>query len=689
MSRNSVFRFIAITFILVIAGFASLSAQTDNVTFTNFPQQKWVLMGFPITPNNTNPDSIFNKYFNVAGTDWRFSRWNIGHQTYIRWNELDLNPAGETENWGDPETIRPGFGYWMYQTPTQNANVSVTGTLIPQTTDYYIPIDPPQGSYAGITMVANPFNFPTDWKNTYIKVTEGNKVTELTLEQASVAGVIDPYAYKWDVENGVYIPYHRTAGGVFDIWDGYWVEQVMPSCGELVVCKTEGVHSGDKTYPHAIKFHDDRVGGKGDCLGEDFVQETERYNFIVSGAGGTCSVETRADGTYQNSCNLTVGSSFTDNNGFKVECVGIEPYETVAGYYIYRFDVTSLSMSKKQGLSQITFDFVDGDVYVPDVPAQSGGNDPHEYHSYTTFRYPYTTKASKTVLASIELKIPAINAGAKSLAKKADHYPVVSSAMSIRDWFVPVSIFNADSSVRDDYNGFGIMSDASDNYDVNDAKNFSPMFSKYVDVYFKHDDINELTNYWWERPTKVCYDVRSDSASKTWNMTVMSGKTPNTTFTLRWDAQSITDEWSVELIDVANQVTIDMKTQNSYQFTTSADSGYVKTMFQITAVFLPFSKVENETQPVHFGLSANYPNPFNSTTVIPFVLEKPAMTTLSIYTMNGKLVRTLTNERLSAGKYELKWNGTNQSGKPVSSGIYIYRLTSGGRTEMKKMSFVK
>ncbi|MFA4840058.1 MAG: FlgD immunoglobulin-like domain containing protein, partial [Candidatus Neomarinimicrobiota bacterium] len=163
----------------------------------------------------------------------------------------------------------------------------------------------------------------------------------------------------------------------------------------------------------------------------------------------------------------------------------------------------------------------------------------------------------------------------------------------------------------------------------------------------------------------------------------------NTTFTLRWDAQSITDEWSVELLDVANQVTIDMKTQNSYQFTTSADSGYVKTMFQITAVFLPFSKVETETQPVRFGLGANYPNPFNSTTVIPFVLEKSAWTTLTIYTMNGQLIRTLSNQRLSYGKYELKWDGTDQSGKPVSSGIYLYRLTSGDRTEMKKMSFVK
>jgi len=675
MSRNSVFRSITIAFILVIAGFASLSAQTDRVTFTNFPQQKWVLMGFPVTPNNTNADTIFSKYFNVAGTDWRFSRWNIGHQTYIRWNEPDPNPAGGTENWGDPETIRPGFSYWMYQYPTANANVEVTGTLIPQTTDYYIPIDPPQGSYAGITMVANPFNFPTDWKNTIVKVTSGSESEEMTLEEANLAGLIDPYAYRWDVENGVYVPYHRTTGGTFNVWDGYWVEQIMLSEGQMINYKVERVSSHDD---HSRKFHDPRWDGDKDLLGEGGADETDRFNFIVLNAGSTCTIATiNQNDEITFDLNL-LNTPVSLENGFSAKLVAKNSLD--GGLTEYKFEISSLTNSK--ALDQIWFDFLVG------ATVQSPLHPSEGEHHYTTFRTPYESKASKADV-SLELKIPPINVGTKSLGKKSDHYPTAKATTSERDWFIPISIFDAGNSIRDDYNGIGVMSNSSDDYDINDARNFTPMFSKFVDIYFKHDDINDPRNYWFEHPTKVCYDVRADSATKVWNMSVMSGKSQNTTFTLSWDGSSVTNEWSVELLDVTNQVTIDMRTQNSYQFTTSADSGYVKTMFQITAVYLPLSKVETETKPVHFVLGANFPNPFNSATVIPFVLEKPSMTILSIYSMNGNLVRTLSNRRLSTGKYEFKWDGTDQSGKPVSSGIYIYRLTSDGRTEMKKMSFVK
>lgn len=675
MKKNLLPRFHLIAVFLVIM-FSSLSAQT-TLTYTNFPQQKWVMMGFPVTPENTNPDSIFYPYFWDAGTYWRFSRWDIGHQSYIRWKELDPNPAGDYTDWGDPATITPGLGYWMYQDPYANENVEVTGTLVPQTSDYYIPIDPPQGSYAGITMVANPFNYTTDWKNTIVNVTTGSESEEMTLEDANFAGMIDSYAYKWDIENGIYIPFHRMAGGVFEVWDGYWVEQIMPSQGEMIVYKVVRVNFFND---HARKFYNPKLGSKKDELGTAGVDETDRFSFIVSNAGSTCKIATINSfnkTTFDlNSLNTPVALS----NGFSAKLVAKNSLD--GGLTEFRFEISALTNTKN--LNRIWFDFLVGaTVQSPLHPSES-------VHYYTTFRTPYAAKSSESLTTvSLELKIPPINAGTKSLSKKSDHYPTAKASASERDWFIPISVFNADSSARDDYNGIGIISDASDDYDINDARNFTPMFSQYTDIYFMHDDINDARNYWFEHPTKVCYDVRADSSTKVWDMSVMSGKMPNTTFTLSWDGSSVTSDWSVELLDVEKQVTVDMKTQNSYTFTTSAASEDIKTMFQITAEFIPFSKVEEETQPVHFGLGANYPNPFNSTTVIPFVLEKPAWTTMTIYTMTGELIRTLSNQHLFAGKYELRWDGTDQSGKPVSSGIYMYRLISGDRTEMKKMSFVK
>ena len=74
-------------------------------------------------------------------------------------------------------------------------------------------------------------------------------------------------------------------------------------------------------------------------------------------------------------------------------------------------------------------------------------------------------------------------------------------------------------------------------------------------------------------------------------------------------------------------------------------------------------------------LSANYPNPFNGGTNIEYSLRNPARVHLDIYDIRGRLVQTLVNEVHDMGFYSITWNGLNKNLKPVSSGIYLYRLT--------------
>jgi len=80
------------------------------------------------------------------------------------------------------------------------------------------------------------------------------------------------------------------------------------------------------------------------------------------------------------------------------------------------------------------------------------------------------------------------------------------------------------------------------------------------------------------------------------------------------------------------------------------------------------------TVPVQFELSQNYPNPFNPGTEIPFALPERAQVTLQIFDLNGRLVTTLVNGTLDAGYHRVTWNGKDQGGNNVSSGIYIYQL---------------
>jgi hypothetical protein len=88
--------------------------------------------------------------------------------------------------------------------------------------------------------------------------------------------------------------------------------------------------------------------------------------------------------------------------------------------------------------------------------------------------------------------------------------------------------------------------------------------------------------------------------------------------------------------------------------------------------------------PLGFGLSDNYPNPFNPTTVIRYVIPKYGIVTLKIYDALGREVETLVNRFQGMGSYELTFDGSF-----LPSGMYFYRLIAGGFSVTKKMSLVK
>ena len=98
--------------------------------------------------------------------------------------------------------------------------------------------------------------------------------------------------------------------------------------------------------------------------------------------------------------------------------------------------------------------------------------------------------------------------------------------------------------------------------------------------------------------------------------------------------------------------------------------------------------------PVQTALLPNYPNPFNPETWIPYHLSEPADVTLTIYAVDGKLVRTLALGHQAAGFYQSRsraahWDGRNHVGERVASGIYFYQLATGDFSETRKMVILK
>lgn len=100
--------------------------------------------------------------------------------------------------------------------------------------------------------------------------------------------------------------------------------------------------------------------------------------------------------------------------------------------------------------------------------------------------------------------------------------------------------------------------------------------------------------------------------------------------------------------------------------------------------------VETEAAlPNEYALQQNYPNPFNPATVVKFDLPKAADVKLVVYTILGQEVTTLVNRTMNAGRHSVVWNGTDASGKPMGSGLYIYRLTAGDFTKSRKMLLLR
>ena len=91
----------------------------------------------------------------------------------------------------------------------------------------------------------------------------------------------------------------------------------------------------------------------------------------------------------------------------------------------------------------------------------------------------------------------------------------------------------------------------------------------------------------------------------------------------------------------------------------------------------------------NFKLEQNYPNPFNPTTQIDYYVANQENVKINIFNSNGELLKTLLNEEQNAGEKSVVWNGRDNSGNIVSSGVYYYQIQVGNFTDAKKMIMLK
>ncbi len=101
------------------------------------------------------------------------------------------------------------------------------------------------------------------------------------------------------------------------------------------------------------------------------------------------------------------------------------------------------------------------------------------------------------------------------------------------------------------------------------------------------------------------------------------------------------------------------------------------------------SGVEHGSMPIPVRLNQNVPNPFNPATMISYEVKTEQAVRLDIFDMSGQLVRHLVSETQSAGSYSKLWDGNDDHGGAVASGLYLYRLSAGEHQVSRRMTLVR
>jgi len=126
---------------------------------------------------------------------------------------------------------------------------------------------------------------------------------------------------------------------------------------------------------------------------------------------------------------------------------------------------------------------------------------------------------------------------------------------------------------------------------------------------------------------------------------------------------------------------------------TNQNSGYSNTVSVVGAPGMakpgqPLTE-SNEEAPNSFQIHENYPNPFNPSTRIRYELPIESNVSLIVHNISGKIVKTIVTESQSAGRYEIQWNGQDDTGNLVSTGMYFARIQAGSYSHVIKMIYMR
>ena len=282
----------------------------------------------------------------------------------------------------------------------------------------------------------------------------------------------------------------------------------------------------------------------------------------------------------------------------------------------------------------------------------------------------------------------------------ATEYALASRGSSYDDAFREFTVWNFFTSTRADTLNF-----YSEGNKYPSSASITPVTDEYHSTYPVHKDPDSLShppehlgsNYVWFKPSSSpgglqMYFDGDDNAD--WRVSVIGYKSGSPAWIREFNLDLLSKKGSLSLYNWTLYSDILMVPAMVTKYAESFNYGYSDTFYS----GLDAGTEKDQSLPSKFLLEQNYPNPFNPSTTIPFTVSRkgqgagvksPIPTSLIIYNILGQRVRTLVDEEKLTGEYKVIWDGKDEVGEDVASGIYFYKLKSGDISQTKKMLLLR
>ena len=286
--------------------------------------------------------------------------------------------------------------------------------------------------------------------------------------------------------------------------------------------------------------------------------------------------------------------------------------------------------------------------------------------------------------SSRSLIVPPMEATVKSLNKQ---YSLADKYLSkYPDISILISANLRCGKFIDNDNLFGVSPTASETYDRYDLQE-APTIGDYVSLWIDNKD--------WEKSSAAyTIDIRKDGEEGySWDFKIdYSIEKAEALVKLKFNQLiDLPEDWLMYLFDRSEGVAFNLKEQTGMTLSPVSGKQIIKPYKLVigTESYVLQNSDDIPLVPLEFELFQNYPNPFNAATTISFNLPKRMNVSVKIYNILGQLVKTLVDEPVRGGHHAIHWDGRNNQGNLITTGLYIVRLQSKDKVAVKKLLLIK